>query len=151
MATRLDRPAPAPEAPPVSTMPQTPATHLPARKLERRPRQNFETWSWFFMRISGLALLFMALLHFAITHIIYDVTETKASFVAARWSNPLWRSFDWTLLALGLVHGLNGVRWQIDDYARTPGRRVAIKALLYSVTGFLFVYGTITIVTFAAP
>ncbi len=39
----------------------------------RRPRQNFETWSWFFMRVSGLVLVFLSLLHFAITHIINDV------------------------------------------------------------------------------
>ena len=40
-----------------------------AERRERpqlRPRQNFETWSWFFMRVSGLVLLFLALLHFAL-------------------------------------------------------------------------------------
>jgi succinate dehydrogenase / fumarate reductase membrane anchor subunit len=118
-------------------------------RAQRRPRQNFETWSWFFMRISGLVLLFLALVHFSVTHIIHDVTETKTGFVRARWQNPLWRAFDWTLLALGLLHGLNGVRWSIDDYCRRPAVRAAVKATLYSVTGFLFLYGTITIVTFA--
>ncbi|MBW3556108.1 MAG: succinate dehydrogenase [Actinobacteria bacterium] len=117
-------------------------------KLERRPRQNFETWSWYFMRISGLALLFLALVHFSITHIIYDVVETDARFVAERWDNPLWRAYDWTLLALGLLHGLNGLRWIMDDYISSPTRRAATKAALYSVTGFLFFYGTLTIVTF---
>ena len=120
------------------------------RYVKRRPRQNFETWSWFFMRISGLVLLFLALMHFTVTHIIYDVTETKASFVASRWSNPLWRLTDWTLLSLGLLHGLNGVRWHVDDYVRRPGRRAATKAVLYSVTGVLFAYGTFTILTFGS-
>ena len=27
----------------------------------QRPRPNFETWSWYFMRISGLVLIFLAL------------------------------------------------------------------------------------------
>ncbi len=117
-------------------------------KLERRPRQNFETWSWYFMRISGLVLIFLALAHFTITHIVYDVVETDAEFVAERWANPLWRAYDWTLLALGLLHGLNGLRWILDDYIRAPAKRVTAKAALYSVTGFLFFYGTLTIITY---
>ena len=117
-------------------------------KLERRPRMNFETWAWDFIRISGLGLIFLALLHFSITHIIYDVVDTDAEFVASRWENPLWRAYDWVLLALGLFHGLNGLRWIIDDYVRRPGARATVKAVLYSVTGFLFAYGTLTIITF---
>lgn len=120
----------------------------PRDRSSRRPRQNFETWSWFFMRISGLVLVFMALLHFSITHILNDVVETDFAFVSARWDNPMWRIYDWVLLALGLMHGLNGLRWIIDDYVRAPARRALVKALLYGVTGTLFLYGTLTIVTF---
>jgi len=119
------------------------------QKLQRRPRQNFETWSWFFMRISGLVLVFLSLLHFAITHIINDVVETDAHFVAQRWDNPMWRMFDWVLLTLAMLHGLNGLRWIIDDYVRSPGRRAAVKAALYTVSGSLFAYGTFTIVAYA--
>jgi succinate dehydrogenase / fumarate reductase membrane anchor subunit len=125
------------------------ALHSPPRpKLERRPRQNFETWSWYFMRISGLLLIFLALLHFSITHILNDVVDTDAAFVGRRWDNPLWRVYDWSLLALGLLHGLNGLRWIIDDYVRAPGKRVLVKSVLYTVTGVLFAYGTLTIVTY---
>ena len=125
----------------------TPA-RLAGTAPSRRPKQNFETWSWFFMRVSGLVLVFLALLHFAVTHVVNDVVETDASFVTARWDNPLWRLFDWTLLALALVHGLNGVRWSIDDYLRARGARAAVKAVLYSVSGVLFAYGTFTILTY---
>ena len=42
----------------------------------------------------------------------------------------MWRLFDWTLLALALFHGLNGLRWIIDDYVRSPpGKRAAVKAV----------------------
>lgn len=119
-----------------------------ARTPQRRPRQNFETWSWFFMRISGLVLVFMALLHFSLTHIINDVVDTDKGFVTARWDNPLWRAYDWVLLALGLFHGLNGLRLIMDDYIRAPMKRATTKAVLYSVTGFLFLYGTLTIVNY---
>ena len=125
-----------------------PTAHATGRSLQRRPRANFETWSWFFMRVTGLILVFMALLHFAITHIIYDVVETDARFVAARWDNPLWRVYDWVLLALGLLHGVNGIRFIVEDYVRRPGRRAVAKGLLYSVTTALLLYGTLTIITF---
>jgi succinate dehydrogenase / fumarate reductase membrane anchor subunit len=127
------------------------ALHTEERVVERpglRPRQSFETWSWFFMRVSGLALLFLALAHFTITHIVNDVVETDSHFVARRWDNPLWRLFDWALLALALLHGLNGLRYIIDDYVRRPGRRAVVKAVLYTVSAGLFAYGTLTIVTF---
>jgi succinate dehydrogenase / fumarate reductase membrane anchor subunit len=117
--------------------------------VQHRPRQNFETWSWFFMRVSGLLLLFLALTHFAVTHITNDVADTTSGFVAERWDNPLWRMFDWALLALALLHGLNGLRWIIDDYVRRPARRAVVKAVLYSVTLSLFAYGTFTIVTYS--
>jgi succinate dehydrogenase / fumarate reductase membrane anchor subunit len=116
--------------------------------MDRRPRQNFETWSWFFMRISGLVLVFLALIHFSIMHIANDVTHTNAAFVSSRWNNPLWRIFDWALLALGLMHGVNGLRMITDDYVRNPRKRAATKALLYAVTFTMFAYGTLTIVTF---
>jgi succinate dehydrogenase / fumarate reductase, membrane anchor subunit len=114
----------------------------------RRSRQSFETWQWFFMRISGLVLVVLALGHFALTHIINDVTSTNAQFVSNRWSNPLWRTYDWALLTLALFHGLNGLRVITEDYVRAPGKRAAVKAVLYVVAGTLFVYGTITIITF---
>lgn len=129
-----------------------PPTGLGPKPSRGRPSSGqFETWSWFFMRVSGLVLLFLALLHFAITHIVNDVTETDARFVAQRWDNPLWRLFDWALLALALLHGLNGVRWIIDDYVRAPVARMATKAALYTLAGALFGLGTLTIVTFSAP
>ena len=121
------------------------ATAIP----DRKPRQNFETWSWYFMRVSGLLLLFLALVHFALTHIVNDVVETDSSFIVDRWDNPLWRLFDWSLLALALLHGANGVRWMIDDYVRNPARRTATTAVLYTVSGGLFAYGTLVIVTFS--
>ncbi len=132
-------------AAPVTARPRT-----GGQRLARRPRQNFETWSWFFMRVSGLVLLFLALVHFAITHIVNDVVDTDARFVADRWDNPLWRLFDWSLLALALLHGLNGLRWIIDDYVRAPAARATTKAVLYSVSLALFALGTLTIVTFDA-
>ena len=118
------------------------------RPVEPPVRRSFETWSWFFMRLSGLALVFLALVHFAVTHIVNDVVETDYRFVADRWDNPLWRLFDWLLLSLALAHGANGLRWIVDDYVRRPRRQAATRAALYAVTAALFLVGTLTILLF---
>lgn len=111
-------------------------------------KRSFEAWSWIFMRLSGLALVFLALVHFTLTHIVTDVVDTDYRFVARRWDNPAWRVFDWLLLALALAHGLNGLRWIIDDYVRRPGPRAAVKVVVYGLTAVLFTLGTVTILTF---
>jgi succinate dehydrogenase / fumarate reductase membrane anchor subunit len=129
------RPAP-PEAPP-SACPGP-----------RRQGLSSETWAWLFMRLSGLVLVIMALLHFGITHILNDVVETDFDFLAQRWANPLWRVFDWVLLALALLHGLVGVRTIIDDYVRRTVLRGMVKAVVYTVSLFLLAYGSLTIVGF---
>ncbi len=125
------------------------ATEAPPAREARRPRRrSAEAQSWAFMRLTGLLLLFFALVHFAITHIVNDVVETDYDFVAERWHNPAWRVFDWMLLVLALSHGLNGLRWIVDDYVRNRSRRRAVKGLLYGLTAVLVVVGTLTILAF---
>ncbi len=100
------------------------------------------------MRISGLVLVFLALIHFAITHIVNDVVDTDYEFIQARWQNPLWRAFDWALLALALSHGLLGIRAISEDYVSSARMRVFLKGVLFVVVGGLFILGTITVFTF---
>lgn len=111
-------------------------------------KRGFEAWSWLFMRLSGLALVFLALLHFAITHVLNDVVHTDYRFVAKRWDNPLWQLFDWLLLALALLHGANGARWVLEDNVRRPGAQAAAKAVVYTLSAALLAFGTFTIVAF---
>jgi len=119
-----------------------------AVEAKARPRKGFEAWSWLFMRLSGLVLVFLALLHFAITHVLNDVVDTDYRFVANRWDNPLWQLFDWLLLALALLHGANGARWVVEDSVRRPELQKALKGVLYGASAVLLAYGTFTIVAF---
>lgn len=115
------------------------------------PASSWEVWSWFFMRISGLLLLFLVLGHLAIMHVFGGgIDRVNFDFVAARWHGIFWRSYDWLLLALALLHGVNGARTVLHDYVRTDGWRVALKAVLYSATFVFLGVGTLTIVTFNA-
>ncbi len=103
---------------------------------------------WYFIRVSGVLLVLFAGAHMFITHYLNVPTDTTFDFVANRWANPLWRTFDWILLLAALWHGVLGLRYSITDYLRSPGLRVAGMALMW-VIGFVFMaIGTMTIFTF---
>ncbi len=83
-----------------------------------KPAGGFELFAWFFMRVSGILLLVLALGHLTIMHLINSVDAIDYAFVASRYAAPFWRTYDLLLLILALLHGLNGVRTIIDDYVR---------------------------------
>lgn len=109
---------------------------------------GFETFSWYYFRISGVALIFLVIIHLIIMHVTNDVAETTYAFVAARYANPFWRLFDWLLLTLSLTHGVNGLRVVIDDYVRSPGRRMVLQGIAAVLLLAFFMLGTITLITF---
>jgi succinate dehydrogenase membrane anchor subunit len=114
-----------------------------------RPAGGFELWSWVFMRISGILLLFLAVGHVLIMHVLdTGVSRVNFGFVATRWENPVWRTWDWALLVLALVHGINGLRVIVQDYVKWPGARFAINMLFYALGFGLFVLGTVIVFTF---
>jgi succinate dehydrogenase / fumarate reductase membrane anchor subunit len=108
-----------------------------------------EFWSWIFMRISAIVLLFLAVGHVLIMHIpAGGVSRVDFSFVATRWDNPLWRTWDWMLLTLALIHGINGLRVITLDYVRKPSLRIALNFTYYILGFALFILGTIIVITF---
>jgi succinate dehydrogenase membrane anchor subunit len=121
----------------------------PPEEPRARPRSGFELWSWLFMRLSGILLLFLAVGHVLIMHALETgVDRVNFNFVAERWSSPFWRSWDWMMLSLALLHGINGVRVIIQDYVRRPGWRLAWNWAFAVVGSALFVLGTIVVFTF---
>jgi succinate dehydrogenase / fumarate reductase, membrane anchor subunit len=109
---------------------------------------GFETFSWYFFRVSGVVLIFLVIAHLVIMHAANDVSCTTYQFVAARYANPLWRVFDWLLLTLALTHGMNGLRIVIDDYVRSHGSRLVLLSLAGTLLVVFFMLGTITLITF---
>jgi len=113
-----------------------------------RPQGGIDLMAWIFMRVSGVVLLLMVLLHLAIMHIINNIEVINYHFVAARYATPFWRTFDLVMLWLAFIHGLNGVRVMIDDYVSSRGWRLLSLASLY-VLGFIFLaLGSLVILTF---
>jgi succinate dehydrogenase / fumarate reductase, membrane anchor subunit len=101
------------------------------------------------MRVSGVVLLLLAVGHILIMHVIDEgVDRVDFGFVAARWGSPFWRSWDWALLVLALVHGVNGLRIVTQDYVRWASLRFAVNMFFYVVGFGLFVLGTVVVFTF---
>lgn len=117
-----------------------------------KPAGGFELAAWFFMRVSGLVLVFLALGHLFITHILNNVEDINYYFVATRWGNPktgvVWRLWDLTMINLAVLHGFNGLRQVLDEYIIRPGRRVIVHTLIWSAATFLIGLGTYAILMF---
>ncbi|HEU5423039.1 MAG TPA: succinate dehydrogenase [Nitrolancea sp.] len=121
---------------------------LPRVGRERPTGGNFELYSWYFLRVSGILLIFLAVVHVIIMHVIHQVSDIDFQFVANRWNSPFWRFFDWLLLTLALLHGLNGARIAIDDYIHARGWRIIALSALWSAAIIFLILGSVAIVTF---
>jgi succinate dehydrogenase / fumarate reductase membrane anchor subunit len=106
-------------------------------------------YGWLFMRVSGVILIFLVLGHLFIMNILDGgVQRINFAFVAGRWASPFWQIWDLSMLWLALLHGGNGMRTIINDYAERDQTRFWLKMLLYSSTTFIIVLGTLVIFTF---
>jgi succinate dehydrogenase / fumarate reductase membrane anchor subunit len=117
-----------------------------------KPPGGFELWWWYFMRISGLLLVFLALGHLFITHILNNVENINYAFVAGRWADPktgvLWRLWDLTMINLAVLHGFNGLRQVLYEYILRPSRRVVAATVIWGLAVGLIAIGTYAILLF---
>ena len=110
---------------------------------------NSEMLSWLFMRASGVLLVILVFGHLFVNLWLGDgVKGIDFAFVGGKWSSPFWQVWDLLMLWLGLIHGGNGVRTIINDYARGDRTRMVLKALLYFAVVVTIVLGTLVIFTF---
>jgi succinate dehydrogenase / fumarate reductase, membrane anchor subunit len=116
-----------------------------------RPESGLELYAWIFMRVSGLALLFLALGHLLIMHLIHNVDNIDFKFVAARYATPFWRTYDLLMLWFAMIHGVNGLRTVLVDYISARGWRVLSLASLFVVGFVLLTLGSLAILTFQPP
>jgi succinate dehydrogenase / fumarate reductase membrane anchor subunit len=112
-------------------------------------RTNFEMYSWVFMRMSGLLLVVLVIGHLVIMNVLDGgVHRINFGFVAGRWASPFWRTWDLAQLWLAELHGTNGLRTIINDYAVRDQTRFWLKMLLYTSAFLVLVLGTLVIFTF---
>ena len=96
-----------------------------ARRQVPRGRNRFERMMWVFMRLSGLALVFLALSHFGLQHVVSNTHQLTSEDTIVRWglagenitlSQLFWRLYYGVMVLLAMLHGLNGLRQVAYDY-----------------------------------
>jgi succinate dehydrogenase / fumarate reductase, membrane anchor subunit len=114
---------------------------------EGSPRERF--W-WYFMRLSGLALVLLVLGHMLIMHVLVELTgsEIDFAFVQSRWGTPFWRIYDLLMLVLAFVHGANGARIVVSDYITHRTARSLIIGILLALSAVWLLLGTLVILLF---
>jgi len=110
---------------------------------------NWEKWGWIYMRASGVVLVVLIFGHLFVNLVAGEgVNAIDFAFVAGKLADPFWVVWDTLLLWLALIHGANGIRTIINDYAKNPTvRRILLGAVAVS-TILLLTLGTLVIYTF---
>jgi succinate dehydrogenase / fumarate reductase membrane anchor subunit len=115
----------------------------------RGSRTNFELYGWVFMRVSGILLVVLVIGHLFVNLMVGDgIQAIDFGFVANKWASPFWQVYDLLMLWLAMIHGTNGLRTVINDYAEKDQTRFWLKALLVVSASAIVVIGTLTIFTF---
>ena len=134
----------------VARRPRTIYTN-PSRAARPRPEASGrERFWWYFMRLSGLALVILALGHMFVMHILVEITggEIDFAFVQSRWGTPFWRIYDLVLLLLAFIHGVNGARVVIGDYVTNRTGRSLIIGVFLAIAAIWLVLGMAVIAFF---
>ena len=123
--------------------PRSPHTTPAARGV------NWEKWGWLYMRISGVLLVVLIFGHLFINLMTNDgISQLDFAFVAGKFATPFWQWWDVAMLWLALIHGANGMRTIVNDYATGRQLRVALIWALGLAAGILIVLGTLVVFTF---
>ena len=118
-------------------------------KRRKSTRSNYELYSWIFMRASGVVLIVLIFGHLFVNLMVGEgVHAIDFGFVAGKWASPFWQIWDLLMLWLAMIHGTNGVRTIINDYAERDTTRFWLKSLLYAAFVVVVALGTLVIFTF---
>ncbi|HEX7490814.1 MAG TPA: hypothetical protein VF337_03815 [Candidatus Limnocylindrales bacterium] len=125
---------------------------LYSRSGRPRPQSGgFELGAWYFMRLSGVALFVLALAHFSMQHFLSDPKDQTATWIFTQaWNSLLRRGLDWLMLLIVLAHMILGMRTVTMDYLK-GGKRTLTLSVLYLAGAFVFMMGTIVVMTVKLP
>lgn len=125
-------------------------TILTTRIANLQQRSLLERYGYLFMRLSGVALIFLAIGHMVIQHVLNDVHSLTLDFVRQQWSSWGWRTYDLLLLVFAIMHGFNGLRVVLEDYIHNPGTVRILRWLLVIFMIITIIWSAVAIITFVA-
>ena len=123
---------------------------MPKSPIRRDKRGiNWEKWGWIYMRASGIVLVVLIFGHLFVNLMVGEgVKAIDFAFVAGKFTDPFWIVWDTAMLWLALIHGANGMRTIVNDYATNPKFRTVMQWSLFISTAALIILGTLTIYAF---
>ena len=127
----------------------TETVEAPRSPAKARRSTNWEKWGWIYMRASGVVLVVLIFGHLFVNLFAGEgVKAIDFAFVAGKLADPFWIVWDTLLLWLALIHGANGMRTIVNDYASSVLLRRILLFGLAASTVVLLVLGTLVIYTF---
>lgn len=114
----------------------TTMTGTTTRRIQQQ--RNWERVAFLFMRLSGIALLILAVGHMMIQHVLNETANLSIQFVAEQWNDWGWKAYDMGLLAFAFAHGMNGLRAILGDYIHN-------RQTMKIITTILIVFVIVTI------
>lgn len=145
----------------------TPTAHAPiARPRAAQPGFSFEYLLWIFTRVSGVAMILLALVAFAAGIFVAPRSYNLSLIDLVRWTifpNPnhvltvpaevqTWTNFFWKIMQiliafLGITHGVNGLRNVAEDFGGHAIIRPFMRLLAILLWMFLMVMALYIILT----
>lgn len=125
------------------------------RSLRPTSGARFQAYAWFFMRLSGILLIVLALFHFFWMHFVIGVEHMDFNTIVGRWTEPtaggwswFWRIYDLFLLVFAFTHGMNGGREVLEDHITDERARRVLAFVLVAIWAVLIFMGAWIIFTF---
>ncbi|MFW5940291.1 MAG: succinate dehydrogenase [Chloroflexota bacterium] len=134
----------------MTTISQTSSEEITTRVANLQQRSPLERYGYLFMRLSGVALVLLAVGHMMIQHVLNDVHNLTLEFVRQQWSSWGWRTYDLLLLVFAIVHGFNGLRTVVEDYVHSASAVRVIRWFLLIFLVITILWSAYAIITFDA-
>ncbi len=110
--------------------------------------RNSERYAWLAMRLSGVAMLVLAVGHMVIQHVLNSSTNLTLEFVAVQWDSWGWKAYDTLLLWMAIPHGIRGLYNILSEYVHHPSSRRLMGILLGLFVIVTVIWATIGITLF---
>ena len=113
--------------------------------------RTYESVAWKWMRYSSLLLIPLVWGHVLIQDVIVGVHDIDIDYVALRWANVGWQTYDILLLAFAFAHGMNGLRQVAMDFVHTDKARRNLSIILFIIWIVVSAIGAVAIIAGARP
>lgn len=112
------------------------------------------TWAWFFQRLSAVLLVVLLAIHLYVDHFMdlgsHTADEPLITFesVTVRLDQLVYVVVDYSMLAMVLLHGLNGFRTVLFDFDMFAKRKKHVDIGLWALGVGTLVWGIVILFPF---